>query len=136
MPAVPNSLAALSSISNPFLHPLTKRIHILLTTFTSNHVPITFIWVPGHTGIPGKENVDKAAKKVLILPIGPSSYLPTNSDLLSPDGLHSGKINLTARKFSSSLEFIKPTLPIPADYFISLTRNGKEGARPRINASS
>jgi len=44
---ISDSLAALSSISKPSLHPLTTRTHALLTTFASNHTHITFIWAPG-----------------------------------------------------------------------------------------
>jgi len=39
------------------------------------------MWAPGHIGILGKENVDKAAKNALLLPDVSSSHPATNSDL-------------------------------------------------------
>jgi len=66
---ISGSLAALSAVAHlSSSHPLVTHIHSLLTTLTATSIPVTFIWVPGHKGIPGHENVDSAAKQVLLLP--------------------------------------------------------------------
>ena len=51
-------------------------------TSTSNHISNTFIWSPGHSGIPSNQNVHRKAKKALLLLTVALSYLPTNSDLV------------------------------------------------------
>jgi len=67
-------------------------------------------------GIPGNENVDKAAKNALLLPNVSSSFLPTNSDILfikkfiaSPLGFTLGRpisLYLDPTQKLSLLEFI------------------------------
>jgi len=47
-----DSLSSLQSLSNPFsTNPLIQRIHRTLHSLHSIGSQITFIWIPGHTGL-------------------------------------------------------------------------------------
>ncbi len=39
-----------------------QQIQILCHSLSQSGAPVFFIWIPGHSNIPGNENIDMAAK--------------------------------------------------------------------------
>ena len=66
-----SSLYSLLDLSST--NPLTQRIHVALSSIASIDSCITFIWIPGHIGLPEHDAVDRAAKQ--------ATYFPRITDL-------------------------------------------------------
>ena len=59
-----DSLSSLHSLMDPYsIHPLIQRIHLTLQALHSINTQITFIWIPGHIGLPEHDAVDRAAQQ-------------------------------------------------------------------------
>ncbi|XP_049945307.1 uncharacterized protein LOC126427123 [Schistocerca serialis cubense] len=64
-----DSLSALQRFGAPYpVHPLVQRIQQSLHSFADDGCPVSFMWVPGHVGVPGNEAADVAAKAAVVLP--------------------------------------------------------------------
>ena len=61
-----SSLLALAA-NHDSSQPIIYKIRIILNTF-SNDFKITFLWIPGHSGIHGNDLADEAAKRSILLP--------------------------------------------------------------------
>ena len=62
-----DSLTSLHSLTDPYsTNPLVQRIHLTLLTLNSINSNITFVWIPGHIGLPEHDAVDRAAKQALL----------------------------------------------------------------------
>ena len=79
---ISDSLAAFNAISNPsHAHPLVSRIQLLLETCSTAPIPVVLVWAPGHRGIAGNEEVDRAAKQATLQSTIRKSFLPSSDDL-------------------------------------------------------
>lgn len=64
-----DSLSSLHSLTDPYtINPLIQRIYLTLNTLNSINSQITFIWIPGHIGLPEHDIVDHAAKQATLFP--------------------------------------------------------------------
>ena len=64
-----DSLSSLHSLADLYsTNPPVQRIHLTLLTLNSINSKITFVWIPGHIGLPEHDAVDLAAKQALLFP--------------------------------------------------------------------
>ena len=64
-----DSLSSLHSLTDLYsINPLVQRIHLTHLTLNSINSKITFVWIPGHIGLPEHDAVDLAAKQALLFP--------------------------------------------------------------------
>ena len=63
-----SAVTALSSGPGAQYDPIGSRIWDLLSEISHRNIKVTFQWIPGHKGIPGNEEADKAAGEASLLP--------------------------------------------------------------------
>ena len=135
-----DSLSCLQQIQNisqtrfspyGYLYPIVNRIHQLWT----RSVIVTLVWIPGHVGIRGNEEADKAAKAALALPTIHKSLIPA-SDLFPL--IRSYCLNLWQQEWSTidnHCSSVHTNLPSTFDANIPCRRDEKIYTRLRLGHS-
>ena len=111
-----------------FLYPIVNRIHQLST----DNVIVTLVWIPGHVGIPGNEEADKAAKAALEFPTIHNNCIPA-PDLFPL--IRSYCLNLWQQEWSTINNFsnlVHSNLPSKFDANISCRRDERIYTRLRL----
>ena len=90
-----DSLSSLHSLADPFsINPIVQRIHLNIHTLTSINSLITFVWIPGHIGLPEHDAVNYAATQATFLPqisdFSPISWQMTSKTTIVPVSLQLG----------------------------------------------
>ncbi len=99
------SLSSLVSLAKYVLtQPIVQRIQILCHSLSLSDAPVFLIRIPGHSNIPGNENIDTAAKNPPP-PAEPSllSYVPIQKKYL-----HSKILNLWQNQWSLTSSKLLP----------------------------